>query len=50
MLTYNGNVYTTLYADDEATPGIDLLPKFYTQALVDLGEEFDIKIPMCLKS
>lgn len=48
ILSYNGGVYITLHADDTAIPGIDMLPKFYIKALVDLGKEFEVEIPQTL--
>ena len=49
ILSYNGQVNITLTADDEAIPDVHLLPKFYTKALVDLGNEFNVEIPQSLK-
>ena len=49
ILSYNGQVNATLTADDEAIPDVHLLPKFYTKALVDLGNEFNVEIPQSLK-
>jgi len=36
-------------ADDEVIPNVNLLPKFYSKALVDLGNEFKVEIPQSLK-
>ena len=50
ICSYNGYVNIALTADDEATPGVHLLPKFYTRALVELGEEFGVEIPPSLRA
>ncbi len=50
MFSYNGTVTITMLADDEATSDIHLLPKYFTKALIDLGEEFNVEIPQSLRN
>ena len=50
IFSYDGHVNITLTADDEATPGVHLLPGFYTRALVELGEEFGVETPPGLRA
>ena len=49
-LSFNGQVYITLNADDEAIPDSHLWPRFYIDAMKKLGQEFDVEIPSSLNS
>jgi len=50
ILSYNGQITITLNIDDHAIPNAHLLPKFFLNALVDLGKEFNVDIPHTLQN
>lgn len=45
MISYDGNMHTTLLVHNNAIPDAHLLPSCFTKALISLGNEFKIDVP-----
>ncbi len=49
MLSYNGEIYATLVADDEAITDVHLIPIYYMRALCKLADDYSVTIPQRVK-
>mmetsp|Transcript_25745 Transcript_25745/g.39912 ORF Transcript_25745/g.39912 Transcript_25745/m.39912 type:complete len:533 (-) Transcript_25745:109-1707(-) len=45
ILSYNNNIHMNIIVDPEAIPQSEVLPRFYSQALVSLATSFDVSVP-----
>ena len=50
MLSYDGQIYTTLVIDCDAIQDVESLPSFFMKSLVLMGKEFNINIPTSMEN
>lgn len=49
FLSYNGEIYAALVADDEAITDVHLMPDYYMRALWKFGDEYGVAVPKRIK-